>query len=444
MNTVQVLYDNVSEPNGYGLISHLFKDPKRNPADVLFDHSVSVWDKACVGFDNVKPEHFTVYPIQFLNPNQINFNKVIRPLLSTKLVELLKTKTHKVYLLLFLPTEGIQLSWNDYEMLRQIKELADSDLVDKDKILFVYGDLNVKELIEKVYIERPATKSYIPNENIFAYNWFERIASNHITNTGYKLDRYNFAEYTKPTKHFIFKTGNVRPGRLYTYLFLKVNGLLEKGHYSFLDSSNNYELYSDKTFFYNIMRDFTIDRNLYYKEYKKLKKDLPVLLDIPKEGSEFIANTPVFPENLVKDAAIEIVVETHTDIDNKGSLNLTEKTFYPMLYRLPFIVLGSPKLYTYLQQKGYGTFPMLFDEKFSREPNFKKRSQMFCTELERFCNRPLDEISEIISSREVQGTIENNFDVLKSQINEPSKLDLDFFNLFKNKKQVINLNKWER
>ena len=169
MNTVQVLYDNVSEPNGYGLIPHLFNDTKRNPADVLFDHSVSVWDKACVGFDNVKPEHFTVYPIQFLNPNQINFNKFIRPLLSTKLVEFLKTKTHKVYLLLFLPTEGIQLSWNDYEMVRQIKELADSNLVDKDKILFVYGDLNVKELIEKVYIERPATKSYIPNKNIFAY-----------------------------------------------------------------------------------------------------------------------------------------------------------------------------------------------------------------------------------------------------------------------------------
>lgn len=444
MKTVQVLYDNVSEPNGYGLIPFLYKSPKRNPADTLFDNSVSVWDKACVGFDNVKPEHFTVYPIQFLNPNQIDYEKFIRPLLSTKLVELLKTKTHKVYLLLFMPTEGLELSWNDYRMLREIKKLADSDLIDKNKILFVYGDLNVKELVEKVNIDRPATKSYIPKENIFAFNWFERIASNHITNTGYKLDRYNFTNYTQPTKHFIYKVGNIRPGRIFTYLFLKVNGLLEKGFYSFLDSSNNYSWYKDKKSFYNLMEGFTIDRNLYYKEFKQLEKDLPIVLDIPKEGTESIANTPVFPEQFVKDAAIEIVVETHADIDNAGGLNITEKTFYPMLYRLPFIILGSPKLYTYLQQKGYGTFPMLFNEKFSREPNFKKRSQMFCTEIEKFCNRPLEEISEIISSKEVQGTIENNFNVLKSQINNPSKLDLDFFNLFKNKKQVIDLKKWQK
>ena len=444
MNTVQVLYDNVSEPNGYGLIPHLYKDKKRNPADTLFDNSVSIWDKACVGFDNVKPEHFTVYPIQFLNPNQIDYEKFIRPLLSTELVELLKTKTHKVYLLLFMPTEGLELSWNDYRMLREIKKLADSDLIDKNKILFVYGDLNVKELVEKTNIDRPATKSYIPKENIFAFNWFERIASNHITNTGYKLERYNFAEYTKPTKHFIYKVGNVRTARLYTYLFLKVNGLLEKGHYSFLDSNNSYEIYTGKQFFYDSLKDFTIDRNLYYKEFKELKKDLPIVLDIPKQGTEYIANTPVFPEQYVKDAAIEIVVETHSDTDNAGGLNITEKTFYPMLYRLPFIILGSPNLYTYLQQKGYGTFPMLFDEKFSREPNFKKRSQMFCIELEKFCSRPIDEISDIISSKEVQYTIENNYDVLKSQIDNPSKLDLDFFNLFKNKKQVVDLKKWQK
>jgi len=158
MNTVQVLYDDPSTPNGYGLIPGLHNEPNRNAADILFDQSFSVKDKGAVSFDNVKPEYFTIYPIQFLNPSQIDSEKYIEPLLSKKLIELINNKSNKVYLLLFMPSEGLELRWNNYSMLKQLRDFDSRNIVDPTKVLFVYGCLNFKKILSRVYDDQPKLK----------------------------------------------------------------------------------------------------------------------------------------------------------------------------------------------------------------------------------------------------------------------------------------------
>ena len=440
MNTVQVLYDDPSTPNGYGLIPGLHNEPNRNAADILFDQSFSVKDKGAVSFDNVKPEYFTIYPIQFLNPSQIDSEKYIEPLLSKKLIELINNKSNKVYLLLFIPSEGLELRWNNYSMLKQLRDFDSRNIVDPTKVLFVYGCLNFKKILSRVYDDQPKLKSRIPHQNFFSYNYFERIASSYIHNKSFKTDRYVIdpKAHLKGRignkhiqKHFIYKNGVMRPGRMFTYLFLKVNGLLDKCHYSVLAPEYSFDTFKDKNVMYDFLEGFTIDKKHYYESYLELEKELPITLDLPQDAYSH-HNTPVFPDKYTKTTAVEIVVETHIDIDNQDGLNVTEKVFFPMIYRLPFIVLGPPGLYKYLHQKGYSTFPQLFNEDFANEKDYKKRAQMFCTEIERFASRPLQEVQEMVNSKQVQATIKSNHDLLKSQLNEDCKLDLDFFNIFKN------------
>jgi hypothetical protein len=56
------------------------------------------------------------------------------------------------------------------------------------------------------------------------------------------------------------------------------------------------------------------------------------------------------------DAYCNIVLETHYDADQSGGAFLTEKTFKPIKYGQPFVIVGAPGSLAALQKLGYRTF----------------------------------------------------------------------------------------
>jgi len=405
--------------------------------EAIFEESKSIENKTLVTLQEVNPKQFAIYPIRLVDVEEIRYNN-IKNYLSNELCSLINDKSNKVYLLLFMPSEGPEIHAHDYRILRELKKLDDSNTLDSTKILFVYGDQKFESIIKEVYLNKPELKTNIPLQNFYSYNFVERVVSNYTTYrqelrpNRYVIDHLSLHEgkignkFLK--KHFIYKNGMMRPGRVLTLMYLSVNNLLDKCNYSVLAQDDSYQKYNDKEHFYSLLDNFTTDKDAYWNHYQQL--ELPIVIDLPQQNYKD-RNGKLFPEEITKTSAVEIVVETCTNHDNDEGLNVTEKSFFPIFYRLPFITLGPPGWYSYMRSRGYETFPMLFNEDFDNELDFKKRALLFCKELKKFANTPIEDIQKIINSDEVQKIVKSNFDNLHSQVvNESSKLEQDFFTRF--------------
>ena len=64
------------------------------------------------------------------------------------------------------------------------------------------------------------------------------------------------------------------------------------------------------------------------------------------------------------DAYCNIVLETHYDADQSGGAFLTEKTFKPIKYGQPFVIVGTPGSLAALRNLGYRTFDHAIDNSY--------------------------------------------------------------------------------
>ena len=64
------------------------------------------------------------------------------------------------------------------------------------------------------------------------------------------------------------------------------------------------------------------------------------------------------------DTYCNIVLETHYDADQSGGAFLTEKTFKPIKYGQPFVIVGAPGSLSALQKLGYRTFDHAIDNSY--------------------------------------------------------------------------------
>jgi hypothetical protein len=68
-----------------------------------------------------------------------------------------------------------------------------------------------------------------------------------------------------------------------------------------------------------------------------------------------------------------IVLETHFDADGSGGTFLTEKTFKPIKFGQPFVVVGAPGSLQALRDLGYRTFDHAIDSSYDLETNNTQR-----------------------------------------------------------------------
>ena len=75
------------------------------------------------------------------------------------------------------------------------------------------------------------------------------------------------------------------------------------------------------------------------------------------------------------DAYCNIVLETHYDADQSGGAFLTEKTFKPIKYGQPFVIVGAPGSLAALRKLGYRTFDHAIDNSYDLVQNNTLRWQ---------------------------------------------------------------------
>lgn len=71
---------------------------------------------------------------------------------------------------------------------------------------------------------------------------------------------------------------------------------------------------------------------------------------------------------------------------------ITEKTFKPIAFRHPFMIVSNPGTLTYLKSQGFETFDNLFDERYDSESHYLKRIECIVKNVENFQKQPLSQI----------------------------------------------------
>ena len=135
------------------------------------------------------------------------------------------------------------------------------------------------------------------------------------------------------------------------------------------------------------------------EQHKAEIKSLPNL-HIDKESLDGLCDR--LDSNLTlfyNDTYFSVVTETYfyssTDLPETG-ISLSEKTFKPIVYNHPFILVGQPYSLKTLRELGYKTFHPLINEDYDYETDPCKRLLMILDEVERLCNLNSHELSRFI------------------------------------------------
>jgi hypothetical protein len=138
--------------------------------------------------------------------------------------------------------------------------------------------------------------------------------------------------------------------------------------------------------------------NLYLDTKKLINRPFLRYRDIDPESTD----------NLYKDTYFSIVSETY--FFEKIGRFISEKTFKPIAYHHPFILVTSPRSLELLRNLGYKTFHPYIDESYDQEEDNVKRMKMILREIERLSNMSTDEVSIFLTN--VEPITKHNFDTL--------------------------------
>ena len=76
-------------------------------------------------------------------------------------------------------------------------------------------------------------------------------------------------------------------------------------------------------------------------------------------------------DHLFTDSYWNIIMETY--LDASGGVFLTEKTFKPIKFGQPFVILGTQHSLEMLKEQGYKTYDAWVDERYDQEKDIRQR-----------------------------------------------------------------------
>jgi|TARA_B110000263_G_scaffold242783_1_gene248710 hypothetical protein len=202
------------------------------------------------------------------------------------------------------------------------------------------------------------------------------------------------------------------------YFFMECKGILKNypnyGKVSYDDTKE--KIYSCLNHSENKHRTIVFNE---LKSRKLLKKGfvsyidkqifLPITFETPPSESRNWRWSTILP-TLIGKTYFNIVTETHHDIEpDFDSLFITEKLCKALITE-PFILVGNTKILEYVRDKGFETYPELFDESYDLIENPEDRLDFVLDEIERVCNMNIEELEKIYKS--VLWKIKHNRDLM--------------------------------
>jgi hypothetical protein len=171
--------------------------------------------------------------------------------------------------------------------------------------------------------------------------------------------------------------------RLMLYLAMFKRGLIDSSYYS-MDRSQpeaNRSFIENCKYLLSRYPDMDFDSS----DVLAAEKMLPLVLDNPNFNSYPMENSVDPVKHLYDNSLINIVTETYFF---SNIIHITEKTYKPIAFMQPFILLGAAGSLQHIRDMGFKTFGEFWDESYDLEKDDKKRFKMIMDIVESISKWP--------------------------------------------------------
>lgn len=318
--------------------------------------------------------------------------------ISINVLERIKNKT--AYVLITLLFEGYL---ND-KFLSAMHEYFKHKQIPLTQIIYVTNCGNGKEVYEN-YCQR---HTIIPEMQVEYLPVF-RVDKTDVKNA---VEKYLLEGYTPGSREKTFLCFNRRYSdhRLLFFIMMVKKKLVDKFYISMAASQPE----ANRTF--KINAEYLIQRHnthdITKEDIEECNSLLPLILD-NNNFNQYPMETTVDPvEKFYKNSLINIVNETYFF---NNIIHITEKTYKPIAFLQPFIILGASGSLQHIRNMGFKTFNDFWDESYDSEINDAIRFTKIVNIVEQISN--WTEQEKISFSHKIKETLEYNLGHLNTMAN---------------------------
>lgn len=280
--------------------------------------------------------------------------------------------------------------------------------IDPKKIILISENADACRVVVEI-----AEKYKLDTINVEWSTVFERGTIVQHALIGNNINRTTILEKKEYSKHFLNFNGRWRSHRPCFVALLYCMNLIDKGFVSLGKADDNLNWNDTFDVFLKLVEE---DKEL----YSLLVNNKNNILNLPElylDTTNLIINRNYITHSdinhadtmkLYEDSYFSVVSETNF-FGNTGRF-LTEKTFKPIAYTHPFILLCDPYSLKLLKQLGYKTFHPFINESYDNEPNDTKRMKIILNEVNRLSNLSKSELFEFIDN--IKEITNHNYNVL--------------------------------
>ena len=115
---------------------------------------------------------------------------------------------------------------------------------------------------------------------------------------------------------------------------------------------------------------------------------------LPDDDITSIDSQRFFNASWYDQTCFSMVLESIVDPPVNNTVFITEKTYKPIAFRHPFVIMGQPGSLKLLKSLGFETFENMFDESYDTEPDWLKRLDCLVNNVQQFNKQPYDTLTE--------------------------------------------------
>jgi len=255
-------------------------------------------------------------------------------------------------------------SFVDLSFFQRIEQYFFHHHIPLHKVIYMTGCPNAEEIYQTFCYQRGL--EYSQRMKILFWDTFEWKMSQQQ-----QIQTFANTDINQIKKTFLSLNYRYRPHRLDLFLAFYKNNLLNSSLFTLPEKNPE----SPHRFTDSVDREFLRRLDISEQELGYIQTNiLPLQIDkLSQDHSRHAEMTMEIghsTEHFYKTTMISVVTETHA---YQYAIAETEKTFKPIKYKHPFILVGAPKSLHYLRKKGYKTFSNWFDESYDEIDNHKDR-----------------------------------------------------------------------
>ena len=306
------------------------------------------------------------------------------------------------YVLVTIPFEG----WATPKHWEVMTRFFNHYEIPLDKVVYFTNCANGQELYNKW-----ANGTVGPKINVEYFPTFKV----HRTNVEQTLLKEEPYKVGPREKDFLCFQRRYSDHRLSFFIKMFKRNLLDK----FYMSMDSKQPESSRSFESNV--DYLIKRypnlGIAQEDIAPSKSKLPLVLDNPNFNSYPMEATEESIEHFFKNSLINIISETFFFTDE---IHITEKTYKPIAYKQPFIMMGAKGSLQHIKNMGFKTFDQWWSEDYDNIADPVERINRICDVVHIISG--WSDLVKLQFTKEVAEIVEYNFNLLKTIPN--TELDL--------------------